>query len=78
MSSGNRVPRDQFINKLRELGYGYKRSGKNHDIWKKNGGTHRVTVPRSATFAEIYVRSTLGQIGCDAGEIEDYLKSVCF
>lgn len=69
------IPRDRFINKVRELDYKYKRSGDKVDLWKKKGNTHTVGVRRNQMLDERYVRSTLRQCGCDDDDIEKFVSS---
>ncbi len=68
------ILRDQFINKLRELGYTYKRSGPNADLWRKKGSIHRVALPRRKQLAEATVQSILRQCGCSDEEIREFLR----
>ena len=69
------IRRDQFINKIRELGYRHKRSTERVDIYKKRGQTHRITIPRRKDLDEKYVRSTLRQAGCTTENIESFIMS---
>lgn len=69
------IPRDTFINKLRSLGYVYKRRQKRTDQWRKSGGTHMIFVPLRQLLAERYVRSALNQAGCTVEEIEKFVAT---
>ena len=46
------ISREQFLNKLREIGYSYKGETRKSSKWKKDGGTHRVFVPKTALLAK--------------------------
>jgi hypothetical protein len=67
------VTRESFINKLRELGYTYKRPQKRTELWRKRGGTHLVFLPSRDLLTEEYVSSTLRQTGCSEEEIRAFL-----
>jgi len=45
-----------LVNKLRELGYTFKDRRHRVDLWRKEGGTHIVTLPRKNQLSEITVR----------------------
>ncbi len=78
MSNQKRIPKEQVIAKLRELDFSFKRSGKNHDLWRKRGGTTYASVPRSATITEAHIRSMFGQIGLTAEEVNQFLKQCTY
>lgn len=70
------VPRERFINKLRDLNYAYKDQTKKMAEWKKTGGTHRVYIRRKEDpLSDDYVRSALKQCGCDNEEIERFIAN---
>lgn len=69
LSRPPRIPRPQFINKLRELTYTYKTRTKRISLWKKRGGTHYVSVPNTEKLTEPWVISTLRQCGLSDDEI---------
>lgn len=68
------IPRDAFINKLRELNYSYKRKAKKVSIWRKRGGTHYVSLPETKLLVDDYVRSTLRQCGETEPAIEEFVS----
>lgn len=68
------IPRDVFINKLRELGYKYKGQSDKVQMWRKNGGTHSIVIRRKEDpLSETYVRSVLHQCKCSDEEIEKFI-----
>ena len=69
------VPRDQFINKLRAIGYTYKKKRKKVALWRKKGGTHLVAIRNNKVLSDAYVRSTLAQCGVGEKEIEEFLHA---
>ncbi len=70
------VPRDNFTNKLRELGYKYKDQTDKTQEWKLTGGTNRVHIRRKQDpLSDDYVRSVLRQCGCWPEEIERFVAT---
>lgn len=65
------IARDRLINKLRELGYTFKRDAWRVSIWKK--GTHRVEVRKKDFLEEETVRQMLRQCGCEREEIDRFI-----
>jgi hypothetical protein len=43
-------------------------------LYRKNGGTHCISVPMRDLLTEEYVRSTLTQAGCEKDEIEQFIS----
>jgi hypothetical protein len=68
------VPRQAFINIIRELGYRYKKTQKRTYLYRKAGGTHCIFVPVKDKLDDIYVRSALHQAGVPENEIDSYLR----
>lgn len=72
------VPRDRFINKLRELGYTHKGQTKKIALWRRKGDGHSVSIRRKEDpLSAEYVRSVLKQAGCDHDEIERFISNNC-
>lgn len=70
------VPRDHFINKLRDLNYTFKTQSDKTAEWKKTGGTHRIYIRRKEDpLSDEYVRSVLKQCGCESGDIERFIAN---
>lgn len=70
------IPRDAFINKLRELKYSYKDQTDKVLAYRRNGSTHMVFIPRKENpLSETYVRSTLHQCGCTDDQIEKFISA---
>ena len=67
------VRRENFINKIRELKYTFKTRQKRTQLWRKVGGTHRMSVPLCDLLDDEYVSSALSQAGCKADEIKAFL-----
>lgn len=67
------VRRQHFISKIRDLGYVYKATQKRTFLYRKQGGTHRMSVPRSDSLDDTYVRSALRQAKCSEAEIEAFI-----
>ena len=68
------VPHDSFINKIRSLDYTYKTRQKRTDLWRKKGGTHRMSVPMCDMLSDEYVTSALSQAGCTEADIREFLR----
>ncbi len=71
------VYRTQFVKKIRELDFKFKRRTKSDksEMYRQRGGTKIKYVPRSDILDEIYVRNSLSQCGCSEEGINDFLKS---
>jgi hypothetical protein len=70
------VPRERFINKLRELGYKYNDQTDKTQEWKKLGGTHRVHIRRKEDpLSPEYVKQVLRQCGCTEDETEKFVAA---
>ena len=68
--------RQQFLAKLRELGYAYKRTHRNNQFYRKKGGNHRdplILVPRKGTIDAQFAKQCLEEAGCSSEEIESFL-----
>lgn len=68
------VRRETFINKIRELGYTFKRPQKRTELWRKRGGTHCIFLPMNVLLEDTYVLSTLAQAGCSEAEAKAFLS----
>ncbi len=64
----------RFVNKLREIGYSYKDRTKRMEVYRKDGGTHIVMVPRKTQVTELWAINTLKQCGCTDDEITDFIR----
>jgi hypothetical protein len=69
------VRRESFINKIRELGYTYKSTQKRTYLWRKQGGTHYISVPKADLLMDEFVISSLRQAGLSDPEIQAFLTS---
>jgi hypothetical protein len=69
------VRRENFINKIRELKYTFKTRQKRTQLWRKVGGTHRLSVPLCDLLEDDYVSSTLLQCGCRPDDIKAFLAA---
>ena len=71
--------KQRLINKLREIGYAYKRTHKNNQFYRKRGGDHRdalILVPRKGTVDVEFAKQCLEQAGCHEQEIEAFLQEL--
>ena len=69
------VPRENFINKIRSLGYTFKSQQKRTYLWRKTGGTHYISVPMADKLEEEFVTSALRQAGLQDSEIRAFIAS---
>ena len=69
------IPRDHFINKIRELGYSFKTQKKRISYWRRPNTTLAISLPHTVLLEEVYVKATLTQAGCSIEEIESFLAS---
>ena len=67
------ISRQQFIKKLREMGYAHKVDRKKVSMWRRTGGTHIVPLPHTKFLSETSVTSILRQCGSLESEIEEFL-----
>jgi len=72
------LSRHLFINKIRELGYRYKQRCKSdkHDLWKLQGGTQRIHLPRTDVLAETFVIQTLRQCKQSNADIQNFFRDI--
>ena len=68
------IRRQQFIAKIRSLGYAYKSTQKRTYLYRRVGGTHYMSVPMRDQLTETYVRSALHQAGCSDNEIQMFIE----
>jgi hypothetical protein len=66
--------REQVINKLRAAGYRFKRDAWRVSIFKKQGGTHRIEVPKRDILDEEWVRAAFRQADITREEIDEFLR----
>ncbi|MBI4229893.1 MAG: hypothetical protein HY608_03570 [Planctomycetes bacterium] len=70
-----RIPRDSFINKIRLLGYAFKRTHPRREMWRRSNPLHKMYVPRPQYLAEGDVRQMLRQAGVPKQEIDDFVNA---
>lgn len=69
------IPRQHFINKIRELRYSYKTTQKRTYLYRQAGTTNLIFVPMRDLISEEYVRSQLRQAGCTQEDIDSFIAS---
>ena len=69
------VQRSNIINVLRRLGYKYKDQTKRMTLYKKEGSTQRVLIPRSSLVMPEQARSILRQAGMPDEEVERFISN---
>jgi hypothetical protein len=68
------IQRAAFLNKLHDLGYGYKSQQKRTQLYRKVGGTHCIFVPLRDLLEDDFVGSSLMQAGLTKPEAESFLN----
>lgn len=66
------IPRERLINKLRAIGYTFKRDAWRVQFFKK--GTHRAEVPKRDLIAPETAMNILRQCGVPAEDIQSFLR----
>lgn len=69
------VRREHVINRLRELGYRFKKRGDRVEIYKRKGSTDYASVRRRDLLDESEARSILRMAGIDAVEIDRFIDT---
>ncbi len=69
------IARSRFLRKIRSLGYKHKRDAKRHQLYKKIGGTHYITLPKSGNIETEHATNALKQAGCSMEDIKTFLES---
>lgn len=64
--------RDAVINKLRSLGFKYKKTCDTTDLWKR--GVESIYLPRNSFIEAEWVRTTLRIHNVSKDEIEEFLR----
>ena len=67
------LKRERLINKLRELGFAFKKETPNTYLYRR--GTDAVFVPKTDLISEINVRTILTHCGCQNAEIEEFVRA---
>ena len=69
------VQRSNLINALRRLGYKYKDQTKRMMLYKKEGSTERVAVPKNRLVMPEQVRSILRQAAMLHEDVERFISN---
>lgn len=68
------VGNDALLNRLRALGFSFKRQTERVAIYKQKGSTRRVTVSKRNTHDPDYVRVVLRMAGMPLDQVEAFIK----
>jgi len=68
------VRRERVINKLRELGYGFKRNAWRVAIFRNPRTMHVIQVRNKDDISDDWVRQALRQAGVPSEEIERFIR----
>ena len=68
------IKRKNFLSKIRELRYSFKKSQKRTELYRKSGTTDYIHLPKSAQLHESYVRHTLKFAGLSDEEIRKFIS----
>ena len=69
------MQRDHIYNKLRELGYTFRRDAPRVKIWKHTQTYHEVHVRNKGNLREHWVRETLRSARCSEEDIERFISA---
>lgn len=67
------VPRQAFINKIRELGFTFKGEKKRVTLWRQKGTFLYIAVPKSDLLEDEFVTSSLRRAGLEDDEIRKFI-----
>lgn len=67
------IPRERVLNKLRMMGYSFKRQAPRVDLYKN--GPDRIEVPRKDLIDERWVRAVLGQRHIPPADIDAFVRA---
>ena len=68
-----RIPKAWLVKELRANGYAFKRRGRRRELWKRQGGTERVDIPRSKTVPLALAKTVLIQAGLPPADVAHLL-----
>lgn len=68
------IRREAFCNKLRELGFSFKRQADRVCLYRRSSDGARAAVPRRDQIDETYARRELLKNGCSAEEVEAFIS----
>lgn len=66
--------RERVINKLRELGYKFKRDAWRVQVWRHPTTKHTIEVRKRDEVGDDWVRCVLRQAGCNPVEIDTFFR----
>lgn len=67
------LTRESVINKIRQLGFSFKRQADRVDIWRR--GTDTISLPRRDRIDEDWVRRQFAYLGLSRDEIEQFIRT---
>ena len=69
------VRREQFVNKIRDLGYSYKTQQKRTYLYRRTNSTNYISVPMADLLEDEFVAHALRQAGCSDESIRLFLAA---
>jgi predicted RNA binding protein YcfA (HicA-like mRNA interferase family) len=69
--------RERFINKIRDLGYKFKRDAWRIQVWKHPQTMHVIEPRKKDDLDDDWVRSVLRHAGCSKEDIEAFIRNHC-
>lgn len=67
------VPRNAFINKIRQLGYVFKEQQKRTYLWRQKNSHRFIAIPKKDLLEEEFVFQYLGREGLTKEEIQRFI-----
>lgn len=68
------IPRQHFINKIKEMECFFDGFQRNTDMWRKRGTTIRIALPRNDMLDDLFVRTALVLAECTEEEAEEFIR----
>jgi hypothetical protein len=67
------IPRNAFINKIRELGYVFKEQQRRTFLWRKKNSHRYIAIPKADLLDEEFVTTYLAREGLSSEEIQRFI-----
>ncbi len=67
------VPRQAFVNKIRELGYSFKAQQRRTFLFRQKNGVNYIAVPKSDLLEDDWVGSNLRRAGLTREQIHKFI-----
>ena len=69
------LPQSLLVDAVRGLGYAFKTETRSRRVYKQQGGTNRVLLPKTKLISEDNFRSILGAAGASSEAVDSLIAS---